>query len=111
LSRLDIAGGRVLDPGQGIDATAAVRIADGVITGVDVTGGGAGRDGGVAGSGGAGVGSEGGTARGGRAGDGGGVRGLAGDGQVIDAAGLLVTPGLVDVHTHLFPGVSHYGSE
>ena len=30
---------------------------------------------------------------------------------MIDAAGLLVTPGLVDVHTHLFPGVSHYGIE
>jgi dihydroorotase len=71
----------VLDPGQGIDATATVSIADGVITGVDVTGGGD------------------------------GARGLAGDRQVIDAAGLLVIPGLVDVHTHLFPGVSHYGIE
>jgi dihydroorotase len=30
---------------------------------------------------------------------------------MIDAAGLLVTPGLVDIHTHLFPGVSHYGIE
>ena len=37
MSGLDIAGGRVLDPGQGIDATATVSIADGVITGVDVT--------------------------------------------------------------------------
>jgi dihydroorotase len=81
LSGLDIAGGRVLDPGRGIDATATVSIADGVITGVDVTGGGD------------------------------GARGLAGDRQVIDAAGLLVIPGLVDVHTHLFPGVSHYGIE
>src|SRR5207247_2190853 len=40
-----------------------------------------------------------------------GARGPAGDRAVIDAAGLLVTPGLVDVHTHLFPGVSHYGIE
>src|SRR5436309_15825614 len=29
--------------------------------------------------------------------------------EVIDAAGLIVTPGLVDLHTHLFWGVSHYG--
>jgi dihydroorotase len=29
--------------------------------------------------------------------------------QRIDAAGLLVTPGLVDLHTHLYAGVSHYG--
>jgi dihydroorotase len=29
----------------------------------------------------------------------------------IDAAGLLVTPGLVDLHTHLYCGVSHYGIE
>jgi dihydroorotase len=31
--------------------------------------------------------------------------------QVVDAAGLVVTPGLVDLHTHLFWGVSHYGVE
>ena len=29
--------------------------------------------------------------------------------QVIDAKGLLVTPGLVDVHVHVYDGVSHYG--
>ena len=29
--------------------------------------------------------------------------------QVIDAAGLLVTPGLIDLHVHVYPGVSHYG--
>jgi dihydroorotase len=29
--------------------------------------------------------------------------------QTIDAAGLIVTPGLVDLHTHLYEGVSHYG--
>ena len=35
MSGLDITGGRVLDPGRGIDATATVSIADGIITGVD----------------------------------------------------------------------------
>jgi len=35
-----------------------------------------------------------------------------GDGrQRIDVAGTMVTPGLVDLHTHLYPGVSHYGVE
>jgi dihydroorotase len=29
--------------------------------------------------------------------------------EFIDAHGLIVTPGLVDLHTHLFWGVSHYG--
>jgi dihydroorotase len=33
------------------------------------------------------------------------------DRQRIDVAGTLVTPGLVDLHTHLYPGVSHYGVE
>ena len=31
--------------------------------------------------------------------------------QVIDAAGRYVTPGLIDVHVHVFPGVSHFGIE
>jgi len=31
--------------------------------------------------------------------------------QRINVAGTLVTPGLVDLHTHLYPGVSHYGVE
>ncbi|MGQ0603263.1 MAG: amidohydrolase/deacetylase family metallohydrolase [Anaerolineales bacterium] len=29
--------------------------------------------------------------------------------QVLDAQGLLVTPGLIDAHTHIYEGVSHYG--
>ncbi len=31
--------------------------------------------------------------------------------QVIDATGCVVTPGLIDLHVHVFPGVSHYGIE
>lgn len=27
----------------------------------------------------------------------------------VDAGGLLVTPGIVDIHVHVFEGVSHYG--
>jgi dihydroorotase len=71
-----VAGGRVLDPAQGIDAIATVGIDGGLISGI-------------------GTGQPG--------------TGEGDDHEVIDASGLLVTPGLVDLHTHLFTGVSHYG--
>jgi len=29
----------------------------------------------------------------------------------LDAPDLVVTPGLVDLHVHVYPGVSHYGTE
>lgn len=29
--------------------------------------------------------------------------------QVLDARGLIVTPGLIDAHVHIYEGVSHYG--
>jgi dihydroorotase len=75
---LDVVGGRVLDPGRGIDATATVSVADGIISGVGLV-----PD----------------------------ADAVPGDRRTVDAAGMLVTPGLVDLHTHLFPGVSHYGIE
>lgn len=31
--------------------------------------------------------------------------------EVIDAAGRYVTPGLIDIHVHVFPGVAHLGIE
>lgn len=31
--------------------------------------------------------------------------------EIIDATGLIVTPGLIDLHVHVFPGASHYGIE
>jgi dihydroorotase len=78
MNSLDIAGGRVLDPGRGIDAVATVSVGGGLVTGIDTD-----------------------QRRGGE----------PDDRERIDAAGLLVTAGLVDLHTHLFPGVSHYGVE
>lgn len=29
--------------------------------------------------------------------------------ETIDAAGLIVTPGMIDLHVHVYAGVSHYG--
>ena len=31
--------------------------------------------------------------------------------SVLDARGRLVTPGMIDLHVHVFPGVSHFGIE
>ena len=31
--------------------------------------------------------------------------------EVLDASGLIVTPGLLDLHVHVYWGVSHYGIE
>jgi dihydroorotase len=31
--------------------------------------------------------------------------------EVLDATGRYVTPGLIDVHVHVYPGVSHFGIE
>lgn len=72
--RLLVAGGRVFDPGRGIDEEADVLIADGRIVAI------------------------------GRVPDGTGA-------EVVDAAGLLVVPGFVDLHAHLRePGFEHKGT-
>jgi dihydroorotase len=81
MSRLTLAGGRVLDPGQGVDGAADIVVDGGVIAGPSEAAGGPGGD---------------------EAGQ---------DWPVIDVTGLIVTPGLLDLHTHLYPGVSHYGVE
>jgi dihydroorotase len=72
---VDVVGGRLLDPAQGIDAVGTVSVRRGRIA---------------------------------SAGD---LPAVDGNVQRVDAANLLVTPGLVDLHTHLYPGVSHYGIE
>ncbi|MBA3326567.1 MAG: amidohydrolase/deacetylase family metallohydrolase [Rhodobacteraceae bacterium] len=72
--RLDLvlAGGRVIDPSQGIDRIADVGFADGRCTGVG--------------------------------------KGLAqGAAQVRDVTGLIVTPGLIDLHTHVYWGGTSLG--
>jgi len=71
---LALVGGRVLDPGQGIDGQLDIAVTAGRISAI----GGAGRP-------------------------------LGAAGETIDASGLVLVPGLVDLHTHLYAGVSHYG--
>jgi dihydroorotase len=74
---LTITGGRVLDPGQGLDVAATITVEDGLITGIGEPA------------------AE--------------PPPHGHSGEVIDAAGLILVPGLVDLHTHLYEGVSHYG--
>ncbi|GAF97685.1 unnamed protein product, partial [marine sediment metagenome] len=64
-----IAGGRVLDPGQGIDGLLDVAVTGGHIARVEER------------------------------------IDKAGAGRVLDATGLLITPGLIDLHTHVAAGL------
>jgi len=75
---LAVRGGRVIDPANGLDAAADVLIADGRVA---VVGPDAGKD---------------------------LPAGRHGASQAIDATGLVVCPGFVDIHTHLRqPGFEH----
>jgi dihydroorotase len=70
MTDLAIVGGRVVDPGQGIDGQFGVGVTAGRLTALGDVGQAA---------------------------------------ETIDASGLVLVPGLVDLHTHLYHGVSHYG--
>jgi dihydroorotase len=72
-----VTGGRLFDPGQGLDGAGTVTVDGGIFTGVGDR-----------------------AAGGGAAGD---------SAAEVDATGLIITAGLVDLHTHLYEGVSHYG--
>jgi len=67
---LAIAGGRVVDPAQGLDGPLDVAVGGTRITALGYAGQAA---------------------------------------ETIDASGLVLVPGLIDLHTHLYEGVSHYG--
>ncbi len=72
---LVIAGGRVLDPGAGIDGVMDVAVVGDRVAAVDPE------------------------------------LDRTGAREVIDAAGHIVTPGLVDLHTHVYWGVTYWGIE
>jgi dihydroorotase len=67
---LALSGGRVLDPGRGIDGRLDIGVTAGRLSATGGTGPAA---------------------------------------ETIDTSGLVLVPGLVDLHTHLYSGVSHYG--
>jgi dihydroorotase len=99
VSNLAILGGRVLDPGQGLDVNTGIWIDEGIISRV----GSAAAESAPAAAVPAPAGIEPAPAA--------PPATQARARQEIDATGLIVTPGVVDLHTHLYPGVSHYGIE
>ncbi len=70
MTGLAITGGRVVDPGRGIDGQPGLAITGGRFTAPGDAGPAA---------------------------------------ETVNASGLVLVPGLVDLHTHLYQGVSHYG--
>ncbi len=74
MKSLLLEGGRVLDPGSGLDGSLDVRVRDGTIEeiGPDLSANGA---------------------------------------TVLDVKGLLVVPGLIDVHLHLMNGLGAFGAD
>jgi dihydroorotase len=72
LNNFILKGGRLLDPGSGIDEQQDIHVRDGVIAAIGID--------------------------------------LKADGAtVIDGKGLIVTPGLIDVHLHLMNGLGAFG--
>lgn len=84
-------GGRIIDPASGFDAVGDVVVENGLIVSV-----------GQPGAGQPGVGQPGAAPPGSTAGD------AHPDAVVRDCTGLLVTPGLIDLHVHVFPGLGDF---
>jgi dihydroorotase len=85
-----LAGGRVIDPASGLDAVADVVCANGRILAVG-PGAGAGY-----------------VTPGSPAGSSATPRPTGGPATVIDCTGLIVTPGLIDLHVHVYPGLGDF---
>jgi dihydroorotase len=88
---LALVGGRVLDPGQGIDGRLDIGVTGGRFSAIGDAGRAAETAGQAAETAGQAAETPGRPA------------------ETIDASGLVLVPGLVDLHTHLYSGVSHYG--
>lgn len=86
---LSIRNGRIIDPSLGIDGIGDIRLENGKIVAVVLH-------------------DDGSPPREGKKGRESGVRGRAPDMKIIDATGLVVVPGLIDMHVHLRePGFEH----
>ena len=86
MTDLAITGGRVVDPGRGIDGRVDVAVSGGRLAAPGNVGEATETN----------IGQAAETSVGQAA-------------ETIDARGLVLVPGLVDLHTHLYQGVSHYG--